>query len=95
MDARNSRDSWKILKIVKQQHAGRPATAGTLLISVGTSWMSTAAGPPESDSRDVSNGSRISPLKHYQSLGEHQQSKRTKQTSTAKGRPRTAGSQQQ
>jgi hypothetical protein len=50
-------------KVVKQQHAGRPTTAWTLLTSkmtaeegtIGTSWMSREAGLPESDNRRVSN----------------------------------------
>ncbi len=49
-------------KVVKQQHAGRPTTSWSLLTSemtaeegtIGT-WMSTEAGPPESDNRKVSN----------------------------------------
>jgi hypothetical protein len=54
-----------LAKLMKQQNAGRLTTAGTLLTSemtaaagtiyLGTSWMSTAAGPQESDSRKVSN----------------------------------------
>jgi hypothetical protein len=48
-------------KVVNQQHAGRPTTARTMLTSemtaaagtIGTSWLSTAAGPP--DSRKVSH----------------------------------------
>jgi hypothetical protein len=54
-----------LAKLMKQQNAGRLITAGTLLtldmtaaagtIYLGTSWMSTAAGPQESDSRKVSN----------------------------------------
>jgi len=54
MDARKSRDSWKILK---------PATASSEA-TASYKGMSTAAGPPESDSRDVSNRSRISKLEH-------------------------------
>jgi hypothetical protein len=72
MDDSKSRDAWKIVKPATACSAGRPATAGTLLISgltaaagtIGTSWMSTAARPPEPDSRDVSNRSRISQLEH-------------------------------
>ncbi len=51
-------------KVVKQQHGGRPSTAETALTAemtvaagtIGTSWMSTAVGLPESDSRKVGNG---------------------------------------
>jgi hypothetical protein len=75
-----------IAKVVKTTRAGRPTTAGTLLTSemtaaagiLGTSWMSTAAEAPESDSsgmsatmektakfsRDASSRSRISQLEH-------------------------------
>ncbi len=53
-----------LAKLMKQQNAGR-LTTGTLLTSemtaaagtiyLGTSWMSPAAGPQESDIRKVSN----------------------------------------
>jgi hypothetical protein len=49
-----------LAKVVKQQRAGRGTRAGTLLTSemtaaAGTIGPSTAAGPPESGSRKVSN----------------------------------------
>jgi hypothetical protein len=75
-----------LAKVVKQKRGERPATAGTVLTAemtvvaaIGTSWMSTPVGPPESDSRkvgnstvektaifsrDTSNGSRSSQLEH-------------------------------
>ncbi len=76
-----------LAKVVKHQRGERPATAGTVLTAemtvaagtIGTSWMSTAVGPPESDSRkvgnstaektaifsrDTSNSSRSSQLEH-------------------------------
>ncbi len=48
---------------MKQQHGGRPATAGTVLTAeitaaagtIGTSWMSTIVGPQDLDSRKVGN----------------------------------------
>jgi len=45
-----------LAKVVNQQHAGRPTTARTtseMTGTIGTSWLSTAAGPP--DSRKVSH----------------------------------------
>jgi hypothetical protein len=46
-----------LAKVVKQQHAGTLLTSEMTAAAetIGTSWMSTAAGPPESDSRKVSN----------------------------------------
>ncbi len=50
-----------LAKVVKQQRGGRPATAGTVLTAemttaagkIGTSWITTAVGLPESDSRNI------------------------------------------
>jgi hypothetical protein len=96
-------------KVVQKTHAGRPTTTWTLLTSemtaeegsIGTSWMSTEAGPPESDNRKVRNNREDTNIQQEYQQQQQELTPRTfatlaetigtSQKSTAEGSPATAG----